>query len=251
MSKSRLTITLSEEILNAVDHTIDGKTVRNRSHAIEALLTQQLSGSISQAIILIGGHEQTLSNALIQISGKPLINHTIDLLLKYNINQIIIATDQPIKQLKKVIASNHVQIIHQRQNLGNAGAIYHLKDSIHNQPFLVIHGDIYTDLNLEALASFHTQQNKLATLCVKPKLNQQQYGKVIMQGNMVTQFLDNPQHAEVGMINTGVYLFNPEIINRFNKRGKQMLETDIFPQLAKEQLLSGYIFEGMWYEVKQ
>lgn len=251
MSKSRLTITLSDEILHSVDATIDGKNIRNRSHAIESLLLKQLSGSVSQAIILAGGHEHAVNNALINISGKPLIQHTVELLSSFGISQIFVLTDLPIKTLKNTLSQNNVTIIRQRSNLGTAGAINQINGLLNNQPFLVIHGDIYTDINIETFAFFHSKQNKLGTICVKPKLNQQQYGKVMMEGNQITQFFSNPKHSEVGMINTGIYLFNQNILDRIKKHGKNMLETDIFPQLATEGELSGYIFEDMWYEVKQ
>jgi NDP-sugar pyrophosphorylase family protein len=251
MSKSRLTITLSDEILHTVDTTIDGKNIRNRSHAIESLLVKQLAGSVSQAIVLAGGHDHAINNALINISGKPLVQHTVELLSAYGISQIFVLTDMSTRSLKAALTQNNVTIIRQRENLGTAGAIYQLRDSLNHQPFLVIHGDIYTDVNIETFASFHSKQNKLGTICVKPKLNQQQYGKVIMEGNQITQFFSNPKQSEVGMINTGIYLFDRNILDRIKKRGRNMLETDIFPQLAHEGELSGYIFEGMWYEVKQ
>lgn len=252
MTKSRLTITLSDEILNSVDDTIDGKNIRNRSHAIEALLVKQLSSSLSQAVILIGGRPAAIKNTLINISGKPLILHTLDLLKKYGLNRIYIAIDQPYMPLKKILPQNqNLHLIKQRPQLGTAGALYDLRNQLANQPFLVIHSDIFTDINLELLSSYHSKQNRMATICVQPKLNKQQYGKVIIQGNHVTQFLDHPANSEVGMINTGIYLFKPTILPRLKKRGRLMLETDIFPILAKEHQLSAYPFEGTWYEVKQ
>jgi len=82
-------------------------------------------------------------------------------------------------------------------------------------------------------------------------LNQQQYGKVLMEGNQITRFFSNPKRSEIGLINTGIYIFDHRILERLKTRGRNMLEIDIFPQLAKEGELSGFIFEGMWYEVKQ
>jgi len=55
MDKERITITISPAILTAVDALVDGKAIRNRSHAIEMLVSQSLGTSIGDALILAGG----------------------------------------------------------------------------------------------------------------------------------------------------------------------------------------------------
>jgi NDP-sugar pyrophosphorylase family protein len=251
MSKNRLTITLSKDVLQLIDQTIDGKHIRNRSHAIESLLLKQLRGVIFQGVILAGGDPHALEKTLTPVSGQPLLIHSLNLLQSYGIKHVYILTDNPPDLIADSIKPyQNVHIIKQRHGLGTAGALFQLKNRLNDQPFIVMHSDIFTDINLEELIMFHMNQNSLATICVKPKLNQREFGKVLMQGNRITEFHSTPVRSEVGMVNTGVYIFNPGIFPRLKKRGKAMLETDVFPKLSEEKALTGFIFEGIWYEVR-
>src|SRR3990167_4798522 len=96
MDRDRLTITLKKSVLAKVDDLIDGTRIRNRSHAIEYLITQSLSPKISQAVILAGGKGINMRpftfempKGLFPVGGKPILEHIIDLLRRFDINDII------------------------------------------------------------------------------------------------------------------------------------------------------------------
>jgi hypothetical protein len=73
--KSRLTITLSPDVLEQLDRLIDGKTLRNRSQAIETLLRGSLRPSVSTAVILAGGDQESeMVPALLPVGGQALIS---------------------------------------------------------------------------------------------------------------------------------------------------------------------------------
>lgn len=249
MSKTRLTITISPEIIHELDRLIDGQVIRNRSHAIESLVNRQLMGEVSQAVILAGGNPDAIHYTTTLIAGQPLITHLINLIRSYGIHHISVLTDQPVKRLTDIINDSNVSIIHQPMKLGTAGALRDSQILFSASPLLVLHGDIFTDINLIDLIRFHHDHGKEATICVKPKLNHREFGKVIMSGNQITGFLDKPDKSEVGMINTGVYLINPSILRHLPAKTPLMLETDVFPGLAKERKLTGFLFEGMWYDI--
>lgn len=252
MSKTRLTITISPKILQNIDHLIDGRTIRNRSHAIEYLLNKQLLGQVSQAIILAGGKKDAIDNTLSPISGQPVIHHLISLIKSYGINDVFILTDQPSAGLKAAVKPYpEVEVIDQKPNLGTAGALLAAKNILSTSPFLVLHADIFTDINLTDLSGFHQSQTTLATIGVKPKLNKQEFGKAIMHGNLITEFTSHPKKSEVGMVNTGVYLINPSALDYLKPKAHLMLETDLFPLLASERQLSGFLFEGIWYDTSK
>ena len=92
--KTRITITLNKDLLNKIDGLVDKEKIRNRSHAIESLITKSLRPKISQAIILAAGKGVRwrpltceISKALIPIKGKPILEHTINYLRDYNIKR--------------------------------------------------------------------------------------------------------------------------------------------------------------------
>lgn len=250
MSKIRLTITIAPEIVAELDKLIDGKTIRNRSHAIESLVNQQLMGQISQAVILAGGSPAAIDRATTNVAGQPLLAHTINLLQSYGINHIFVITDQDPKTLAEIIDdARHIQIITQPPGKGTAGALVAAAKHLSPSPIIVIHSDIFTDINLLDFIRFHRDHGQEVTIAVKPKLNQREFGKAIMSGHRITRFLSRPDTSEIGMVNMGVYVINPSIILSLPKTTPLMLETDVFPQLAQQNQLAGYLFEGLWYDI--
>jgi len=252
MSKTRLTITISPDIIRQLDKLIDGKTIRNRSHAIEYLINQQLMDQVHQAVILIGGSDDVVKHALTTVAGQTIINHLINLTQSYGINEIMIITDQNPEPLKQVVeTSKNVKIITQEKHLGTAGALVAASKYFSPSPIIVLHGDIFTDINLLDLIRFHQDHGHEATICVKPKLNQLEFGKAFMHGHHITKFLSKPDKSEVGMVNTGVYLINPSVLRNLTSKKPLMLETDVFPKLADHNQLAGFMFEGIWYDISK
>lgn len=250
MSKIRLTITIAPEIISELDKLIDGKIIRNRSHAIESLVNQQLMGQVSQAVILAGGSPAAIDRVVTKVAGQPLLTHTINLLLSYGLQHIFVVTDQDPHPLAEIIGKDpKVTLITQTPDRGTAGALASVSNRLNPSPVIVIHGDIFTDINLLDFIRFHRDHGQEISIAVKPKLNQKEFGKAIMSGHHIIKFLNKPDTSEVGMVNMGIYVINPAILRTLPKNKSLMLETDVFPQLADQKQLAGYLFEGLWYDI--
>jgi NDP-sugar pyrophosphorylase family protein len=73
---------------------------------------------------------------------------------------------------------------------------------------------------------------------------------VQMKGNLITQFIEKPEAGEKSshLINAGVYLFNPEVCESVSSETPS-LENDIFPKLAENEKLFGYLLDGEWIHI--
>jgi NDP-sugar pyrophosphorylase family protein len=253
MPKNRLTITLAPDILEKVDQLIDKKTIRNRSHAIEYLVTNSLRPVITTAVILAGKNTPDSIRPLTEIQGKPLIAHTIAHLKQYGVEQIIVATDQVGQQIESAIGDGSsfdlsIKYVYEDQPLGTAGAIKHLADYLDHQPFFVWSGDVLTDINLDDLTEFHTKHQAVVTFAVKPRATHQSYDNVFLQGPRVVDFKPSTSEQQVSIVNTGVYVFDPEILASIGPN-HSMLERDVFPGLTKAGKCVAFLFQGMWFDI--
>jgi len=68
-----------------------------------------------------------------------------------------------------------------------------------------------------------------------------------LAGNKILRFLEKPKSSDSNLINAGIYVINPQVINSIPP-GFAMLEKDVFPKLAKEGKLFGYKIEGQWFD---
>jgi len=255
--KSRLTITLAEPLLKQIDQLIDGQKVRNRSHAIEQLLQQSLKPKITQAVILAGGQTDALREiprALTMINDKPLIEHIIEHFQAAGVTKIVITSHHKGKQIEKLYADGKklgVSILYHWEDkpMGTAGAIQSVKSLLDDKSFFVWAGDTFSDINLTDLTTFHLEHHLLATIAVKPIQPQQSYDSLILQGNTVIDFQPSQKNEPVGIINAGVYVFEPQIFSYLPLETPAMLEKTVFPTLTRQRQCAAFLFQGVWYDV--
>lgn len=262
MDRQRLTITLSEDTLSKIDGFIDGTKIRNRSHAIEYLINQTLTPKVSQAVILAGGrglHMRPFTfempKGLLPVGGHPILEHVVELLSKYEIRDILFSIGHLGDKIKDHFGDGKkfgvkISYLQEEMPLGTGGALALSQKKITGDTFLVLHGDILIDINLSDLISFHKEQGTVGTIALTSVADPSAFGEVALNGSKITKFVEKPKKGdEVSqLINCGVYVFEKDIFDYIPRMGSSLLE-DIFPKLAGEKQLSGFIFSGKWVDV--
>lgn len=254
-TRHRLTITLPHDIVSALDSAVDGKTIRNRSHAIEYLLRAGLPTVPETAILLAGSHTTTPNHpAFKKIAGKCLLDITLDHLKQYGVKKVLICASAHESRFRAHLKTNQplgltIDYVGERKPLGTAGILKKAAATL-KRPFLVLHGDVLTDLNLSDFAAFHRSEGTLATMAVKPRMGEKKYGQVFLQGNRIIKFLSKSNQG-ISIVNTGIYVLEPEVVDRIPFRTPANLETDVFPILAEKGELSAFIFQGVWFDISK
>lgn len=262
MPKTRLTITLDREILTRLDRMIDGVKIRNRSHAIEFILKSGLGQKNAKILILAGGEgvkfrpfSYELPKALVPIKGKPLLEHTIENLRSFGLNEIYISLGHLGEKIKEYFGDGArlgvriSYLMQQRKKPGTAQPLLEAKDYFQNEAFLVIYGDVLTKLNFLDLLEFHSACRGVATLALASVEKPSMWGVATIQGNQIVDFVEKPKvKTKSHLVNAGVYVLNPEVFKYISKDSVR-LEKDLFPRLAAEGKLCAYPFEAEWYDV--
>lgn len=254
--KSRLTITLPDTLLQQIDGLVDKETIRNRSHAIEHLIRKSLSPQVSCVMILAGGKREHAIHPLLQeINGEKLLHILLKHVQIYGIKQVIFCLPDGFKKIEEICGDGkklgvQISYSYEKKPLGTAGALkkaaHHLKTE---NPFLVIHADVLTDIKLDEVFDFHLKESATATIVVKPKVDAHEYGQVYIQGNRITTFSESSATSGISIINTGLYILNPSVFDSIPTGKESFLEADLFPALAKKNQLRAYFFQGIWHNV--
>jgi mannose-1-phosphate guanylyltransferase len=259
--KERITITIEEDMLTAIDAQVDGTVIKNRSHAIELNLSKALQRKqITQAVILAGGpYELTIDRkqiptTMLEVNGRTILEHNILMLKKQGIKKFIIAVGHKRDIIKKYLGDGSklgidIQYIEEEVPLGTAGALKEAAKYI-TGTFLVCNGDELKNIDIKEMYEYHRKQGTLATIAVTTTMNPKDYGVVILNGNRVYSFVEKPKdNIPTNLINAGLYIFEPEVINEAPE-GFGRLEEDVFPKLANREECSGYVFYGEWQDVR-
>lgn len=263
MRRSRITITLDAQILKKIDRLIDKKKIRNRSHSIEYILNQYTMSKVNKAVILAGGrgtqlrpYTYEIPKPLLPVKGTPILEHLILQLKKNGITEIIIAISYLGEKIKDYFGDGSkwgvsIEYSEETDNLQTGGAVKKIKDKLNDESFLVIHGDILTDISFADLIQYHKDQGTVATVALTTTGTPKEFGQIKMQGTKLMDFYPTSENPDLKshLIHTGIYAFEPDIFNYFPKNEKEFSLEDIVRELIKERKVNGFVFEGKWYDV--
>ena len=262
LGRDRLTITLQPELIKALDKTIDDRTIRNRSHAIEYWLTQVLIPPVTKVLILAGGEgvnfrplTYELPKALIPIKGKPLLEHTFDLLKKYNLTDIILSVGHLGDKIRQYFGDGSrfgvkLTYLQQKNSRGTAQPVKQAQSVIGDKRFLLIYGDVLADIDLRDLIEFHSAQHSIVTMALASVEKPGSWGVANLQGSLVTSYKEKPvkNTSASHLVNAGIYVCEPELFNYISKSAVR-LEQEVLPKLVSAKQLVGYPFSGSWHDV--
>ncbi len=180
---------------------------------------------------------------MLPIGYKPIIEYSIDLLRRHALTEIYLSIGflkEHIQQQfsEKQILDAEIGFIAEEKPLDTAGAVLNAQKQF-KSTFLVMNGDLITNLNLGSLIEFHRRKIKeggIATMFVlKNSSGQVDFDE---KSRKISKFASGGKKG-LEFVNAGIYIFEPEIFD-FIEKQVSSLEKDVFPTLAKEELLYGF-----------
>lgn len=139
--------------------------------------------------------------------------------------------------------------------LGTAGSVKHAQRQLGglDEPFLVVSGDALTDFDLAAVVEYHKKVGALATLTLYKVPNPREFGVIALTPEgRIEAFIEKPSWSEVmsDMVNTGIYVLSPEILEEIEPDTPMDFSRDLFPRLLERGApLYGYVANGYWTDI--
>jgi len=98
---------------------------------------------------------------------------------------------------------------------------------------------------------FHKDGHKICTIALTTVNDPSKFGVALLNGTKIVAFVEKPvtDTASSKLVNAGLYIIEPDVLN-YIPDGFSMIEQDVFPKLANEDRLYGYIFSGQWFSTK-
>ena len=203
------------------------------------------------AIILAGGRGSRLKpltdyvpKPLIPINNIPLIEWQIKYLKKFGINEFVICTGYKADQIedyleKKNNFGSKIVISIEKKALGTGGAIKKAAKMIRGDSFLVLNGDIITNIDIKQL---YKKKNSIALIELKTK-----FGTVELVDDKIQEFREKKPIPNVWM-NAGIYHLDRKIIKDLPTIGA--IENTTFLKYAKADNLHGIKFKDtIWFSI--
>lgn len=211
-----------------------------------------------KAVILAGGRgtrlypvTKEIPKPLLPVKKRPIINYLVDLFYSQGVKEIAVLINKDFREdfewwEKRYYPENKIKLVEEKEPLGTFGGLYFLKDWIGKSSFFLTNGDELKSIDLVKMSEFHQSIRTSATIALVEVSDPQHYGVVVSEKGKIRKFLEKPKNPPSNYINSGLYLLSPEIFKGHPGPQFSMIETDLFPKLAKEEKLGGFKFQGKW-----
>ncbi len=211
-----------------------------------------------QALILVGGEgtrlrplTETVPKSVMPLAGRPFLSYMIDWLGRHGVDEVVLACGFKADQVRDVLGEGgtpRLRYVEEPEPRGTAGAIKFAAKQLSGR-FLALNGDVFTDLDLTALMSFHERRGSRATLGLYPVRDTTGYG-LVRRGDdgAVLEFLEKPDRAGPGEINAGTYVLEHAVLDLIPDGEMVSIERDVFPRMIAEGLYA-IPLDGYWMDI--
>jgi mannose-1-phosphate guanylyltransferase/phosphomannomutase len=217
-----------------------------------------------KAVIMAGGEgtrlrpqTSNLPKPMLPLVGTPMMEHIVALLRRHGITDIVVTVAFLPNAIRSYFGNGSelgVRMVYATEEspLGTAGSVGNAKDEL-TERFLVISGDVLTDIDLTEVIEFHEKNGALATIALSAVENPLEFGIVITrEDGTIERFLEKPGWGQVfsDTINTGIYVLEPEIFERIPEGRSVDFSSEVFPAVLEAgEPLYGYVADGYWEDV--
>jgi mannose-1-phosphate guanylyltransferase len=214
-----------------------------------------------RAIVLVGGEgtrmrplTETIKKELLPLVDRAILDHTLDRLVRHGVEEVVMSSPYLESTFAPFVEARRgrpgITWITEERPLDTGGAIVHALDRIDDETFLVLNGDVVTDLDLTALVEFHRERRSVATIAVTHVDDARSYGLVMSEPNgRLREFREKPEELVPGAINAGTYVLERAALDAWKAGARVNIERQIFPVLIdRGEPVYSFLSDAYWMD---
>jgi mannose-1-phosphate guanylyltransferase len=217
-----------------------------------------------KAVVLVGGEGTRLRpltfsapKQMLPIVGVPMIERVLTHLASHGIDDAVLSLGYLPDAFMKAypdgrIAGMGVTYAVESEPLDTAGAVRFAATFVGiDETFVVVNGDVLTDLDLTTLVAFHRERRAEGTIALHPVADPSAFGVVPTDAEgRVTAFVEKPprDEAPTNEINAGTYVLEPSVLARIPEGGRVSIERETFPAMVRDRGLFGLADDRYWLD---
>ncbi|MGH9246395.1 MAG: sugar phosphate nucleotidyltransferase [Acidimicrobiales bacterium] len=206
-----------------------------------------------RAVVLVGGFGTrlwpltlTTPKQMLPVVDRPMVEWVVDQVVRHGIDDVVLslgyrrdAFQEAYPDARCAGATLHYAV--EPEPLGTAGAIRFAAERAGvDERFVVVNGDVLTDLDLGRLIRFHDAHGGEATIALHEVDDPSHFGVVVTDSDgRVDAFVEKPPPGEApsNLINAGIYVLEPSVVKRIPPGRAVSIERETFPALATDEAL--------------
>ena len=215
-----------------------------------------------QAVILVGGEgtrlrplTSTVPKPVVPLVDRPFIAFMIEWLRRHGIEDVIMSCGFLATSVRNVLGDGsalgiRLRYVEEPDPRGTAGALK-FAESMLDERFLLLNGDVLTDIDLTAQIAQHERTGARATLALVPVEDPTAYGLVrLHEDNAVSDFVEKPSSDQIDtrMISAGAYVLERDVLELVPAERNVSIEREVWPLLIGHGLY-GFPSESYWLDI--
>ncbi len=217
-----------------------------------------------QALVLVGGEGTRLRpltltqpKPALPLVDRPFIRFMVDWLARHGVDDVVMACGFRADDLRAVLGDGEpdgptITYLQENEPLGTAGPIRLAADNgLLGDRFVVVNGDLLTDLDLTGHLAAHAEREASASLALYPVEDPSSYGLVRRDdAGVVSGFVEKPEADAIDTdeINAGIYVLERTVVNLIPPGRAVSIEREVFPRLVGQGLF-GQRLDGYWMDI--
>lgn len=215
---------------------------------------------IDSAFLLAGGKGERLmpltiavQKVMLPIKGKPILEHNIELLRRFGVKRIVLGVGKHAEGVRGYFGNGSrfgVKVVYSVEGkpLGTAGALKQAENNF-KRTFIMSNGDLLGDIDIAAMYKQHKKAGAKATICAIKVKDARDFGLLKMKGKKILEFKEKPKRKVGGLINSGFYILEPQVLLHIPRKRKASIEREVFPRIAAEGKLYGFVSRRQWFAI--
>ena len=212
------------------------------------------------AAILAGGLGTRLRSVvtdrpkvLAPVCGRPYLTYLLDQLAAASVREVVLLTGHRAEQVRDALGDIHagLRLIYSAEPapLGTGGALRHALPHLSAPTIVLLNGDSYCDVDLEAFARFHRAASAGVSLVLVRVPDATRFGLVrVGRSGRVLRFDEKGTSQGPGWVSAGVYLIDRVLVAEVPPRPLS-LERDLLPQWVAERRVRGFRCDGRFLDI--
>ena len=212
-----------------------------------------------KALILAGGkgrrlqpYTTTIPKPLMPIGDKAILEIVVQQLKEHGFTDIIMSIGHLGELIMAFFGDGskydvNIEYTKEDKPLGTAGPLSLIRDDM-NEPFLMMNGDVLTNINYQELIRYHQKKGGIATVALNKRVVNIDFGITeIDDENRIVGYKEKPVIDY--LVSMGVYIFNPEVLDYVEDDTYFDLPDLINRLISNGKTVNGYVFNGYWLDI--
>jgi mannose-1-phosphate guanylyltransferase len=215
-----------------------------------------------QALILAGGEgtrlrplTSTVPKPVVPLVDRPFITYMLEWLKRHGVDDVVMSCGYMASGVRNVLGEGQqlglrIRYVEEPRPLGTGGAVK-FAEPLLDERFLMLNGDVLTDMDLTAQIEQHERTGARATIALIGVEDPSRYGLVrTAEDRSVEEFLEKPSSDQIdtNLINAGAYVLERDVLGSLEPDTNISIEREVFPGLVGDGLYA-YPAEGYWLDI--